>query len=232
VPWHHGQVRILIIDDEVELTRSLRRGLGAEGYAVDVCHNGREGLGMATVHPYDAIILDVMLPGLNGFRVCARLRRAQVTTPVLMLTAKDGEYDEADSLDTGADDYLAKPFSHVVLLARLRALIRRGGAVGPPVLRVGDLWIDPGQRRCRRGDSELTLTAKQFAVLTCLARQAGDVVSKIDIIDEVWDAAYDGDVNIVEVYVRALRQAIDVPFGVATIQTVRGAGYRLIDAHG
>jgi DNA-binding response OmpR family regulator len=224
-------VRILVVDDERELAASLRSGLTAEGYVVDVAYDGRDGLRLARTQPYRAIILDIMLPGLNGYRVCAELRRSGVTTPVLMLTAKDGEYDEAEALDTGADDYLAKPFSYVVLVARLRALIRRGGAVRPLVLRVGDLSIDQAERRCRRGMVEVPLTAKQFAVLACLGRRAGEVVTKTEIIDEVWDMAYDGDVNIVEVYVRALRQRLDAPFGRQSIQTVRGAGYRLVGDH-
>ena len=225
-------MRILVVEDERELAASLQDGLRAEGYAVDVAHDGRHGYALARLHPYHAVILDIMLPGMNGYQLCARLRREQLTVPVLMLTAKDGEYDEAEALDTGADDYLAKPFSYLVLLARLRALIRRGGGVRPLVLRVGDLTVDQAQRRCRRGGVEIPLTTKQFAVLACLARRAGEVVSKADIIDEVWDMAYDGDVNIVEVYVRALRRAIDVPFGTHTITTVRGAGYLLIDRRG
>jgi DNA-binding response OmpR family regulator len=221
-------VRILVVDDEHELVESLRHGLCAEGYVVDVAYDGREGLRLATAHPYRAVILDIMLPGLNGYRLCAELRRRDVAVPVLMLTAKDGEYDEAEALDTGADDYLAKPFSYVVLLARLRALIRRGGSIRPMVITVGDLAIDQAERRCRRGRVEVPLTAKQFAVLACLARRSGEVVTKSEIIDEVWDMAYDGDVNIVEVYVRALRQRLDVPFGQHSIETIRGAGYRLV----
>jgi DNA-binding response OmpR family regulator len=147
-----------------------------------------------------------------------------------MLTAKDGEYDEAEALDTGADDYLAKPFSYIVLVARLRALLRRGGATRGAVMRVGDLSIDPRRHRCQRGATEVTLTAKEFAVLACLAERAGEVVPKVEIIDEVWDMAYEGDVNIVEVYVRALRRKIDLPFGMRSIETVRGAGYRLVDS--
>jgi DNA-binding response OmpR family regulator len=227
-----ARVRILVVDDERDLTTSLRHGLRAEGYAVDVADDGRTGLFLARLNPYHAIVLDIMLPGLNGYRVCAQLRRDGVNTPVLMLTAKDGEYDEAEALDTGADDYLAKPFSYPVLLARLRALIRRGGAVRPPLLRVGDLTVDQAERRCRRGSVDIALTAKQFAVLACLARRAGEVVTKTEIIDEVWDMNYDGDVNIVEVYVRALRRKIDVPFNRASIETVRGGGYRLGDGDG
>ncbi len=216
-----------MIEDEERLATALSRGLRGEGYAVDVAHDGREGLDLAQTHPYSALILDIMLPGLNGYAVCGRLRAAGSTLPILMLTAKNGEYDEAEALDTGADDYLSKPFSYVVLLARLRALLRRGGAVRPAVLRVGDLWLDPAARRCRRGDVPVRLTAREFAVLECLARRPDEAVAKIDIIDAVWDQAFDGDVNIVEVYVRALRRKLDLPFGRSTIQTVRGAGYRL-----
>jgi DNA-binding response OmpR family regulator len=170
-----------------------------------------------------------MLPGLNGYRVCAHLRRAGVSTPVLILTAKDGEYDEAEALDTGADDYLAKPFSYLVLVARLRALIRRGGAIRPATLTVGDLNIDLAQHRCRRGPTEVSLTPKEFAVLACLGRRPGEVLTKTDVINEVWDMSFDGDVNIVEVYVSALRRKLDKPFGRNSIVTVRGIGYRLVD---
>lgn len=216
-----------MIEDEERLATALSDGLRGEGYAVDVAGDGWEGLSLARTHPYAALILDIMLPGLNGYAVCARLRAEGSTVPILMLTAKNGEYDEAEALDTGADDYLCKPFSYVVLVARLRALLRRGGAVRPAALKVGDLWLDPAARRCRRGGTEVRLTAKEFAVLECLARRPDEAVAKIDIIDEVWDQAFDGDVNIVEVYVRALRRKLDLPFGRSTIQTVRGAGYRL-----
>jgi DNA-binding response OmpR family regulator len=226
--WHHQRVAILVIEDEPELAESLRRGLLAEGWSVDVAHDGGTGLELAREHAYQLIICDLMLPVLNGYRVCAALRKAGVTTPVLVLTAKDGEYDEADALDIGADDYLSKPFSYVVLVARLRALIRRGGSARPTTLRVGDLWLDPATRRCRRGEVDVPLTAKEFAVLSCLSRRPGEVVSKTEIIDEVWDTAFDGDVNIVEVYVRTLRRKIDLPFGRRSIETVRGAGYRLV----
>ncbi|MEU5128372.1 response regulator transcription factor [Streptomyces mobaraensis] len=219
-------MRLLVIEDEERLADSLRRGLSAAGYAVDVAHDGLIGLHLAREHPYRAIVLDIMLPGLNGYRVCARLRAAGVTTPVLMLTAKNGEYDEAEALDTGADDFLAKPFSYVVLEARLRALLRRGGG-GRAVLNVGDLWLDPADRSCRRGEVPVRLTAKEFAVLECLMRRPGEVVSKADVVEQVWSADYDGDLNIVEVYVSALRRKVDAPFGRATIGTVRGGGYRV-----
>ncbi|MEU4242876.1 response regulator transcription factor [Actinoplanes sp. NPDC026619] len=223
-------MRLLIVEDERELAESLRRGLTAEGYTVDVTHDGHTGLEHALSEGYQAVILDLMLPRMNGYQVCARLRELGVGTPVLMLTAKDGEYDEAEALDTGADDYLTKPFSYVVLLARVRALLRRGGEPRPVRLTVGDLVVDQARRACSRGPTPITLTAKQFSVLACLARRANAVVSKAEILDEVWDAAYEGDLNIVEVYIRALRRSIDVPFGVRSIETIRGAGYRLVDA--
>jgi DNA-binding response OmpR family regulator len=222
-------VRVLVVEDERDLAVSLRRGLQAEGYAVDLAHDGHEGLHLARHNPYDAIILDLMLPGLNGYRVCAQLRQAEVSTPILVLTAKDGEHDEAEALDTGADDYLAKPFSYLVLVARLRALIRRGGATRPATLTVGDLSIDLARHRCRRGTIEVALTPKEFAVLACLARRPGEVLTKIDVIEEVWDMNFDGDVNIVEVYVSALRRKLDKPFDTTSIETVRGIGYRLVD---
>ncbi|MFI0453964.1 response regulator transcription factor [Actinomadura sp. 6N118] len=221
-------MRLLLIEDEERFAATLSHGLRADGYAVDVAHDGRHGLDLARTHPYAAVILDIMLPGLNGYAVCAELRRGGSTVPILMLTAKNGEYDEAEALDTGADDYISKPFSYVVLIARLRALLRRGGATRPVTLTVGDLWLDPAARRCRRGATDVTLTAKQFAVLECLARRPNEVVAKTEILDEVWDQQFDGDVNIVEVYVRALRRKLDLPFGRASIQTVRGAGYRLV----
>lgn len=223
-------MRLLLVEDNERLTTTLAHGLRAEGYAVDVSHDGREGLGLALTHSYAVVVLDIMLPGLNGFAVCERLRRSGSTVPILMLTAKNGEYDEAEALDTGADDYICKPFSYVVLIARLRALLRRGGATRPSVLTAGDLRLDLAARRCRHGVTEIRLTAKEFAVLECLARRPDEVVTKIDIIDEVWDHAFDGDVNIVEVYVRTLRRKL--PSGPAAIQTVRGAGYRLVTTHG
>ncbi|WP_459546571.1 response regulator [Nocardia sp. X0981] len=225
-------MRLLIVEDEKRLALALAKGLTAEGFAVDVVHDGAEGLHLATSADYDLVILDIMLPGMNGYRVCAALRAAGHETPVLMLTAKDGEYDEAEGLDTGADDYLSKPFSYVVLVARIRALLRRRTRGGARVLRIGDLVVDPGTRTCRRGDREVSLTAKEFAVLEHLAVRAGEVVSKADILEHVWDFAYDGDPNIVEVYISTLRRKIDTPFGRRTISTVRGAGYRLVADRG
>jgi DNA-binding response OmpR family regulator len=223
-------MRVLLVEDEERLAAVIRRGLEAEGYAVDVCHDGRQGLWQALHHPYRAIILDIMLPGLNGYRVCERLRREDVRTPVLMLTAKNGEWDEAEALDTGADDYLTKPFSYVVLLARLRALIRRGGPVHRPALQLGDLRLDPATRQCRRAEEEIALTAKEFAILLQLATRAGEVVTREDLLEQVWDAHHEAASNIVDVHIRALRRKVDLPFGLASIQTVRGAGYRLVDA--
>ncbi|MET7522780.1 response regulator transcription factor [Streptomyces sp900116325] len=217
-------MRLLIVEDEKRLATSLARGLTAEGFAVDVVHDGLEGLHRAGEGAYDLVVLDIMLPGMNGYRVCAALRAAGHEVPILMLTAKDGEYDEAEGLDTGADDYLTKPFSYVVLVARIRALLRRrGGGSASPVLTVGALRMDTAARRVHLCEDEVTLTAKEFAVLEQLALRAGQVVSKADILEHVWDFAYDGDPNIVEVYVSALRRKLSA----AAIRTVRGAGYRL-----
>nr|WP_277350151.1 response regulator transcription factor [Nonomuraea sp. FMUSA5-5] len=216
-----------MVEDEERLADLVKGGLAGEGFAVDVAHDGRDGLWMATENTYDVIVLDVMLPRLNGYAVCAKLREAGDWTPIMMLTAKDGIYDEAEALDNGADDYLAKPFSYVVLLARLRALVRRGGRERPVSISVGDLVIDPAGLRCRRGEADIQLTPKEFAVLHALARRAGEVVSKQDLLAQAWDFSYDGDPNIVEVYISALRRKIDVPFGRTTLMTVRGAGYRL-----
>ncbi|SPF05793.1 response regulator transcription factor [Streptomyces sp. MA5143a] len=218
-------MRLLIVEDEKRLAVSLAKGLTAEGYAVDVVHDGAEGLHRASEGVYDLVILDIMLPGMNGYRVCAALRAAGHDVPILMLTAKDGEYDEAEGLDTGADDYLTKPFSYVVLVARVKALLRRRGPAGgaSPVLTVGDLRVDTAARRVFLADDEVTLTAKEFSVLEQLALRAGEVVSKADILEHVWDFAYDGDPNIVEVYISTLRRKL----GPTLIKTVRGAGYRL-----
>jgi len=220
-------MRVLVVDDEVRLARALRVGLEAEGFAVDVAHDGTDGLWLAREHPYDAIVLDLMLPGINGYRVCQTLRAEQDWTPILMLTAKDGEWDQVEGLDTGADDYLTKPFSFPVLVARLRAVARRGARERPTVLEAGDLRLDPASRRAWRGDVELELTAKEHSLLAFLMRHPGDVVSKQQILEAVWDVDFDGDPNIVEVYIRHLRNKIDRPFGRAAIETLRGAGYRL-----
>ncbi|MEU4090000.1 response regulator transcription factor [Streptomyces aureus] len=218
-------MRLLIVEDERRLALSLAKGLRAEGFAVDVVHDGNEGLYLASEGVHDLVILDIMLPGLNGYRVCAALRAAGHDVPILMLTAKDGEYDEAEGLDTGADDYLTKPFSYVVLVARVKALLRRRGSAGAsPVLRAGRLVVDTATRRVCRDETEVALTAKEFAVLEQLVTRAGQVVGKPEILEHVWDFAYDGDPNIVEVYVSALRRKL----GTDTIETVRGAGYRLV----
>jgi DNA-binding response OmpR family regulator len=220
-------MRVLVVDDEVRLARSLRAGLEAEGFAVDLAHDGTDGLWLARENPYDAIVLDLMLPGINGYKVCQALREERNWTPILMLTAKDGEWDQVEGLDTGADDYLTKPFSFPVLVARLRAVARRGARERPTVLEAGDLRLDPAARRAWRGEVELALTAKEHSLLAFLMRHPGDVVSKQQILDAVWDVDFDGDPNIVEVYVRHLRNKIDRPFGRAAIETLRGAGYRL-----
>jgi DNA-binding response OmpR family regulator len=220
-------MRLLVVEDETRLAEGLKRGLEAEGFAVDVAANGTDGLWLARENRYAAILLDIMLPGLNGYLVCRALREAGDWTPVLMLTAKDGDWDQVEALDTGADDYLTKPFSFAVLVARVRALIRRGAAPRPAVLSAGDLELDPATRAVRRGDAAVDLTAREFAVLEFLMRRAGEVVSKREILEGVWDFDFDGDPNIVEVYVRHLRNKVDRPFGREGIQTLRGAGYRL-----
>ncbi|MDX2815599.1 response regulator transcription factor [Streptomyces sp. PA03-5A] len=214
-------MRLLIVEDERSLAASLAKGLTAEGFGVDVVHDGDEALHQAGQRTYDLILLDIMLPGMNGYRVCAALRAAGDDTPILMLTAKDGVYDEAEGLDTGADDYLTKPFAYVVLLARVRALLRRRSHGGSPVVTIGGLTVEPARRRVTRDGTEVPLTAREFAVLEHLVLNAGEVVTKADIIEHVWDFAYSGDPNIVEVYVSVLRRKL----GAATIRTVRGAGY-------
>ncbi|HZV26963.1 MAG TPA: response regulator transcription factor [Acidothermaceae bacterium] len=224
-----GGMRVLIVEDEVALAAALQRGLLAEGFTADVAYDGREGLWRASEFGYDVIILDIMLPALSGYDVCRRLRAAGSRTPVLMLTAKDGEFDEADGLDLGADDYMAKPFSFLVLVARLRALLRRGPVSTAPILTTGTLRLDPASRRCWRGDVEVRLTTREFALAEYLVRHKGEVVSKSDIVEHVWDVAFDGALNVVEVYIGYLRRKLDEPFGLHTIETVRGAGYRLGD---
>ncbi|PPF62233.1 DNA-binding response regulator [Clavibacter michiganensis] len=224
-------MRVLVVEDEKRLAEGLKRGLEAEGFAVDVASTGTDGLWLATENDYSVILLDIMLPGMSGYRVCERLRADQNWTPVLMLTAKDGEWDQVEALDTGADDYLTKPFSFAILLARIRALIRRGQSERPAVLEAGDIRVDPSTRQVRRGETVVDVTAREFAVLEYLMRRKGDVVSKRDIIDNVWDDDFDGEQNIVEVYVGHLRNKLDRPFGRNAIETLRGAGYRL-SSHG
>ncbi len=222
-----GEMRILVVEDERRLAEGLRAGLTADGFAVDVAATGTDGLWLAREQPYDAIVLDVMLPGVNGYLVCRTLRAEGRWTPILMLTAKDGVWDEVEGLDTGADDYLTKPFAHAVLVARLRALIRRGAGERPAVLSAGDLRLDPAARRAWRGETELSLTNRELSLLEFLLRRQGEVLSKREILDHVWDWGFDGDPNIVEVYVRHLRDKLDRPFGRTAIETLRGAGYRL-----
>jgi two-component system OmpR family response regulator len=222
-------VRVLVVEDEEHLARAIADGLQAEGFDVDIEHNGNDGLWRGREGSYDAIVLDVLLPGIHGYKVCRTLRDEGIWTPILILTAKDGEYDEAEALDTGADDFLSKPFSFVVLLARIRALIRRGAPPRPTVLTIGTLELDPGTRRAKRADVEVKLTAREFALLEYLMRKDGNVASKIEILDHVWGIDFAGDPNVVEVYIGYLRKKIDAPFGLETVQTVRGAGY-LLDA--
>jgi two-component system OmpR family response regulator len=220
-------VRVLVVEDEARLAEGLRRGFEAEGFAVDVAATGTDGLWLARENVYSVIVLDIMLPGISGYRVCETLRAERNWTPVLMLTAKDGEWDQVEALDTGADDYLTKPFSYAVLLARVRALLRRGGADRPTVLEAGDIRVDPASRRVWRGETLVDVTAREFAVLEYLVRRKGDVVSKREVLDNVWDSDFEGDPNIVEVYVRHLRNKVDRPFDREAIETLRGAGYRL-----
>jgi DNA-binding response OmpR family regulator len=222
-------VKLLLVEDDAKIAAAVQRGLEAEGFAVEVAGDGHDGLWRATEGAYDLIVLDIMLPGRNGFQICADLRAAGNWTPILMLTAKEGDLDEAEALDTGADDYLTKPFSFPVLVARIRALLRRGAGRSPVPVAVGDLRIDPAGRRVWRNDAELRLTAREFEVLEFLVRRAGQVVSKHEILAGVWDDDFEGDPNIVEVYVRRLRRSLDEPFHRHSIETVRGAGYRLVD---
>jgi two-component system, OmpR family, response regulator len=223
-------VKLLLIEDDRKIASIVTRGLEAEGFCVEVAHDGAEGLWLATEGRYDLIILDIMLPHRNGFQICNDLRAANNWTPILMLTAKDGDLDEAEALDSGADDYLTKPFSFPVLIARVRSVLRRVGGRGEPAPQtVGDLRIDSPAHRVWRGDTEISLTARQFDVLEYLIRRVGQVVSKQQLLDGVWQYDFDGDINIVEVYIRRLRAAIDEPFGRHTIETIRGAGYRLVD---
>ena len=220
-------MRVLVVEDEVKMAALLQRGLREEGYAVDVASDGREALWLATENGYDAIVLDVMLPDVDGFEVCRRLREAGRWSPVLMLTARDGVSDRVAGLDAGADDYLTKPFSFAELLARLRALVRRGAPERPATLQVGDLVLDPATRRVVRDGTPVDLTPREFALLEFLMRHPGEVLSRTRLIEHVWDFAFEGDSNVVDVYVRYLREKVDRPFGRDSIETVRGAGYRL-----
>lgn len=220
-------MRVLVVEDEKYLARGLRRGLEAEGFAVDVALDGTNGLWMAREETYDLILLDIMLPGTNGYKVCEALRADGNWTPIIMLTAKDGEWDQIEALDTGADDYVTKPFSFQVVLARARALLRRGATERPAVLAAGGLSLDPSSKKIWRDKTELFLTSREFAVLEFLLRHKGDVQSKRDILNHVWDYDFEGDPNIVEVYIRRLRTKVDSPFNCHAIETVRGSGYRL-----
>ena len=220
-------MKVLVVEDDPRLAKTLVMGLWAEGFVVVTADSGIDGLLLATEERFDVVICDIMLPGLNGYEVVRRMRAAGVWTPVLMLTAKDGDYDQADAFDLGADDYLTKPFSFVVLTARLRALLRRGAPQRPTVLSVGDLSLDPARKTVQRGDTPIALTPREFGLLEFLMRNNGIAVTKTAILQHVWDAHYDGPDNVVEVYVGYLRRKIDAPFGTSTIATVRGVGYRL-----
>jgi two-component system, OmpR family, response regulator len=220
-------VRLLVVEDESRLAASLRTGLEAEGFAVDIAPDGAEGLWYAREHDYDAILLDLMLPVLDGYSVCTTLRKEGNWTPILMLTAKDADRDQVEGLDSGADDYVVKPFSFQVLLARLRSLLRRGVQERPATLVVGDLELDPARRQVTRAGTPVRLTARELALLEFLMRRKGDVVTKQQILGNIWDYAFEGDPNIVEVYVARLRRKIDKPFDREDIETLRGSGYRL-----
>ncbi len=221
---------MLVVEDEHRLAATLRRGLELEGFVVQHAHTGTDGLWWASEDDFDVIVLDIMLPELSGYEVLRRLRERDITTPVLMLTAKDGDYDQVDALDLGADDYLTKPFSFVVLTARLRALLRRRAPQQPEILAAGDLRLDPRRRSVTRADSELSLTPREFGLLEYLLRHKGSARTKTEILRNVWDAHYDGPENVVEVYIGYLRKKIDTPFGSNSIETLRGVGYRLIDS--
>jgi two-component system, OmpR family, response regulator len=224
-------MKLLLVEDDGKIAATVKRGLEATGFAVEVAADGDEGLWRAMEGSYDLVILDVLLPGRNGYQVCSALRAAGDWTPILMLTAVDGALDEAEALDTGADDYLTKPFSFPVLVARVRALLRRSAGRAPVPVSVGDLRIDPAQRRVWVGERERTLTTREFGVLEFLVRRAGQVLSKEEILAGVWDDDFDGDANIVEVYVLRLRRKLEGPNGHHRIQTVRGAGYRVVEDH-
>lgn len=225
-------MHLLVVEDDRSLAAVLRSGLTKNGCTVEFAHNGTEGLYLASENEYDVVVLDIQLPGLSGYKIVEKMRAAGVWTPVLMLTAKDGPWDQVDAFDLGADDYLTKPFDFIVLLARLRALARRGGSERPTTLAVGDLSLDPATHEVRRGDEGIRLTAKEFTLLEYFMRRPGRVLTKPQLLDGVWDPAYEGDVNIVEVYVGYLRRKIDVPFGRKSLETLRGVGYRLIDDRG
>jgi two-component system OmpR family response regulator len=220
-------MRVLIVEDELKMASLVRRGLVEDGHVADVAGTGEDAIWMARAHPYDAVVLDVMLPGLDGFETCRKLRHAGVWAPVLMLTARDGVDDRVAGLDAGADDYLAKPFSFAELLARLRAVARRGAVERPTELEVDGLRLDPATRRVWRGEQEIRLSPKEFALLETFMRRPGQVLSRYQLLEHAWDFAYENRSNIVDVYVRYLREKIDRPFGTSSLETVRGVGYRL-----
>ena len=222
-------MRILVVEDEARMASLVKRGLEEEGYAVDIAGNGEDGVWLGTENPYDAVVLDVLLPDIDGFEVCRRLRAAERWPPILMLTARDAVPDRVRGLDAGADDYLTKPFSYSELLARLRALLRRGSHERPAALTVGDLTLDPATRDILRGDQPVDLTPKEFSLLEYFMRHPGEVLTRTQILEHVWDFAFDGDSNVIEVYVRYLREKVDRPFGRQSLETVRGVGYRLRD---
>ena len=225
---HCSSVRLLVVEDDRRLAATLRRGLEAEGFSVDNAFDGEQGLWLASEATYDAVVLDIMLPKVNGFKVCRSLRDSGDWTPILMLTAKDGDLDEAEALDTGADDYLTKPFSFVVLVAHLRALLRRGANERPTQIIVGDIVIDPGARTCSRDGRHIVFTSKEFAIVEFLATRVGVVVSKAELLEHAWDFAYDGDPSVIEVHISNIRRKLDKPFGTHSLCTVRGSGYRLV----
>lgn len=226
---HTGTVRVLVVEDEIRLADAIERGLKAESFDVEVVHDGLDGLWRAREREYAVIILDILLPGMNGYQVCRTLRKEGVWTPILMLTAKSGEHDEAEALDIGADDFLSKPFSFVVLVARLRALSRRGAVPRPSRHEIGDLVLDPASREVHRDDTPISLTAREFALLEALMRRGGQVVSKRELLDVVWGHDFEGDPNVVEVYIGYVRRKIDQPFDRRSLVTVRGAGYRVVN---
>ena len=227
VGGRHEKVRVLVVEDEPHMADLIRLGLSKEGLAVDVAGDGETGMALARATPYDALVLDVMLPGIGGFDACRRLRDEGVWTPVLMLTARDSVADRVTGLDAGADDYLVKPFAWPELMARLRALIRRGEHERPTVLEVGDLRLDPATRSVHRGDAAIALSAKEFALLETFMRRPGDVLTRAHLLEHAWDVGYQNRSNVVDVYIGHLRAKIDVPFGLDTLETVRGSGYRL-----
>jgi two-component system, OmpR family, response regulator len=222
-------MKVLLVEDDIRVAAAVRRGLVAEGFSVDLATDGTEGLWKATEYHYDLLILDLMLPGRSGSEICRELRARKDWTPILILTAREGAHDETDALDIGADDYLTKPFSFAVLVAHVRALLRRTAGGAPVPMQIGDLRLDSAGRRCWRGEAEIVLTTREFSVLEYLMRRAGHVVPKFEILAGVWDNDFEGDPNIVEVYMRRLRRKVDEPFQRRTLETVRGAGYRLAD---